>query len=391
MRERLHKFGKNRRAFYSLILLLGLFLISLPAELLFNDKPILLSVEGTLHYPALVDYSLKDLGGESTLPITDYRSGEVRDWLDGRVTRPPLIDIFGDEEEEGELVEEATVPLEVKPKEHWFLWAPFRHSYESRNAQPKSGYENLVAPWRYLREGRMVEGSWEDGHYLGTDKNGKDVLARLVYGFRISMLFGAGIAATAILVGVLIGALQGFFGGLVDLLGQRVTEIWSSIPQLYLLIILSAFLADRRDLSEWEHYLLLFGIINLTAWMGMAVYTRAEFLKSRNLDYVRSARALGVSNLTIMWRHILPNSLTPVITFLPFQVTGGILALVSLDFLNLGVKYPAPSLGELLAQGQAQLHAIWILVPTFIVLTVSLTLLTFVGDGLRDAFDPRKS
>jgi microcin C transport system permease protein len=180
-----------------------------------------------------------------------------------------------------------------------------------------------------------------------------------------------------------LGGIQGFFGGWVDLTGQRLTEIWGSIPRLYILIILSAFLTP----TPW----LLFGILNLTAWMGMAAYIRAEFLKGRNLEYVKAAKALGVSNARIMGKHILPNSLTPIITFFPFEITAGILALVSLDFLNLGVPSPAPSLGELLSQGKTNLQAIWILIPTFVVLTGPLTLLTFVGDGIRNAFDPRKA
>ena len=209
------------------------------------------------------------------------------------------------------------------------------------------------------------------------------MLARLVYGFRISMVFGLSLAVTGTILGCLLGGIQGYFGGWVDLIGQRLTEIWGSMPRLYILIILSALLTPSA--------LLLFLILNLTAWMGIAAYIRAEFLKGRNLEYVKAARALGVSDFTIMRKHILPNSLTPVITFFPFEVTAGILALVSLDFLNLGVPSPAPSMGELLAQGKTNLQATWILLPTFAVLTTTLTLLTFVGDGVRNAFDPRKS
>ncbi|MFC1478800.1 ABC transporter permease subunit, partial [Candidatus Margulisiibacteriota bacterium] len=268
---------------------------------------------------------------------------------------------------------------------------------------PCSGKENLASPLagvkigigplkkQFARKYGQVRSSWADGHFLGTDEQGKDVLARIVYGFRVSMLFGLGLALSGTLIGTLIGALQGFFAGWVDLLGQRLTELWGSMPRLYLLIILSAFLAHQRNLTDTQHYLLLFGILNLTAWMGMAVYIRAEFLKSRTLDYVKAAKALGVSNTSIMRRHILPNSLTPIITFFPFEIIGGILALVSLDFLGLGVRYPAPSLGELLSQGQNNLHAYWIILPTFLVLTVTLMLLTFVGGGVRDAFDPRSS
>lgn len=197
------------------------------------------------------------------------------------------------------------------------------------------------------------------------------------------MIFGLSLAVTGTIIGCLLGGIQGYFGGWIDLIGQRLTEIWGSIPRLYILIILSSFLAPSA--------IILFFILNLTAWMGISAYIRAEFLKTRNLEYVKAARAMGVSNFEIMRRHILPNSLTPVITFFPFEVTAGILALVSLDFLNLGVPSPAPSMGELLAQGKSNLQAIWIILPTFAVLTTTLTLLTFVGEGIRNAFDPRKS
>jgi microcin C transport system permease protein len=197
------------------------------------------------------------------------------------------------------------------------------------------------------------------------------------------MIFGISLAVFGTLIGCLIGGVQGFFGGLVDLLGQRLTEIWGSIPRLYILIILSSFLVPS--------VLLLFVILNLTAWMGIAAYIRAEFLKIRNLEFVKAAKSMGVSNFKIMRRHILPNALTPVITFFPFEVTAGILALVSLDYLNLGVPSPAPSMGELLAQGKNNLHALWILLPTFTLLTVALTGLTFIGEGVRNAFDPRRN
>ena len=241
----------------------------------------------------------------------------------------------------------------------------------------------------WSRQHHSLRGAWIDQHYLGTDKEGKDVLARIVYGFRISVIFGLCLALTETVLGCIIGAIQGYFGGLIDLFGQRLIEIWGSIPQLFLLIILSSFLANRAELTSFKLYLMLFGIINLTSWMGMATFMRAEFLKGRNLDYVKAARALGASNFKIMLKHILPNSLTPLVTFLPFAITSGILALVSLDFLALGVKYPSPSLGDLLKQGQDNLFALWIILPTFFILSFTLTLLTFIGDGIRNAFDPR--
>ena len=265
------------------------------------------------------------------------------------------------------------------------IWPPVRYDYKYIPSHATTGRVVLAAPYETLSfdGSKTIPSSWQDGHYLGTDDRGRDVLARLVYGFRISMIFGLSLAVTGTLLGCLLGGIQGFFGGLIDLIGQRLTEMWGSIPRLYILIILSAMLAPSA--------LLLFAILNLTAWMGIAAYIRAEFLRGRNLEYVKAAKALGVSNFRIMGKHILPNSLTPVITFFPFEVTAGILALVSLDFLNLGVPSPAPSLGELLAQGKSNLQAIWILLPTFAVLTGALTLLTFVGDGIRNVFDPRKA
>lgn len=269
-------------------------------------------------------------------------------------------------------------------REVWMLWPPIRYDYKYIPTESQTGQVALAAPYATLSPNlnRVIPSSWEDGHYLGTDDRGRDVLARLLYGFRISMIFGLSLAITGTLIGCLLGGLQGYFGGWVDLIGQRLTEIWGSMPRLYVLIILSAFLVPSA--------ILLFLILNLTAWMGIAAYLRAEFLKARNLEYVKAARGLGVSNFAIMRRHILPNSLTPIITFFPFEVTAGILSLVSLDFLNLGVPSPAPSIGELLAQGKNNLQALWILLPTFLLLTSSLTLLTFIGDGIRNAFDPRK-
>ncbi|MCF7855285.1 MAG: ABC transporter permease subunit [Candidatus Pacebacteria bacterium] len=267
----------------------------------------------------------------------------------------------------------------------FILWPPVRYDYAYISTGSRSGRDALVAPWHQTLPGteEEVRSSWVDGHYLGTDDRGRDVLARLVYGFRVSLLFGFALALSGTVAGAILGAIQGFFGGWVDLLGQRFTEIWGSLPRLYLLMILSSLVA--------RNIYVLFIILNLTSWMGMAAYMRAEFLKGRNLDYVRAARALGVPNTPIMFRHILPNSMTPIITFSPFAVTGGILALVSLDFLALGVPSPFPSLGELLAQGQANLRATWIILPTFVVLSGTITLLTFIGDGLRNAFDPRKT
>ncbi len=402
------KFNSDKRARYSLLALMAIFFLTLPAEFLCNVRPTLLVVDGKPYFPILLTYSEQDFGGP-LLSEPDYKSerflrilkGEspdssadmdLSDFDEGDDTGLILgLEDFEEDdslmpvtETKPETIPESPVAL-AKPRDYWILWPPVRYDYKYIPSHSVTGRVALAAPYETpsADKNRIIPSSWRDGHYLGTDDRGRDVLARLIYGFRISMIFGLSLAVTGTLLGCLLGGIQGFFGGWIDLIGQRLTEMWGSIPRLYILIILSALLTP----SVW----LLFGILNLTAWMGMAAYIRAEFLKGRNLEYVKAAKALGVSNFRIMGKHILPNSLTPVITFFPFEVTAGILALVSLDFLNLGVPSPAPSIGELLSQGKTNLQAIWILVPTFVMLTGALTLLTFVGDGIRNAFDPRKA
>ncbi|MEO9102832.1 MAG: ABC transporter permease subunit, partial [Burkholderiaceae bacterium] len=220
-------------------------------------------------------------------------------------------------------------------------------------------------------------------NWFGTDDRGRDLLAQLIYGFRLSVLFALALTFTGVLLGIVTGAVQGYFGGKTDLAFQRFIEIWGSMPELYLLIIFSAVLAPSVGL--------LLVLLSLFGWMGLSDYVRAEFLRNRQLDYVKSARALGVGNWDIIRRHILPNSLTPVVTFLPFRMSAAILALTSLDFLGLGVPPGTPSLGELLSQGKANIDAWWISLSTFAVLVITLLLLTFMGDALRDALDPRKA
>jgi len=427
LQVKFQKFKSDKRARYSLLALMTLFFLTLPAEFLCNVRPILLVVDSKPYFPILFSYSEKDfdgplssepdykserflriLKGESPDLITDTDSNEfeantntgltlsLEDFEEGEedLSSVPMELSLNDFEEDdaitptpqakNKIIPEATVSV-TSPREYWIIWPPVRYDYQYIPSYSETGRIALAAPYETLSadKSRIIPSAWQDGHYLGTDDRGRDVLARLVYGFRISMVFGLSLAITGTLLGCLLGGIQGFFGGSIDLIGQRLTEIWGSIPRLYILIILSAMLAPSA--------LLLFVILNLTAWMGMAAYIRAEFLKGRNLEYVKAAKALGVSNFSIMRKHILPNSLTPVITFFPFEVTAGILALVSLDFLNLGVPSPAPSIGELLSQGKTNLQAIWILIPTFAVLTGALTLLTFVGDGIRNAFDPRKA
>jgi ABC-type microcin C transport system permease subunit YejE len=431
---KLRKFKKDKRALISFKILFFLFMITLPAELVCNVRPLLLVVDGKPYLPILFDYNEKDFGGQ--LPIEpDYKSSGFLRLLKGEKTPsflPEILEVF--EEEDGsdsfslaaddfedEFLEnpqediadnknietifsltledfDEVTPADfsstiekndsepaTKAKRFWMIWPPIRYDYKYIPTSSITGRVALASPAQTFdpETGNHTLSSWKDGHYLGTDDRGRDVLARLIYGFRISMIFGISLAIFGTTLGCLIGGVQGFFGGKVDLIGQRMTEIWGSMPRLYILIILSSFLVPSA--------LILFLILNLTAWMGIAAYIRAEFLKIRNLEYVKSAKALGVGNFAIMRRHILPNALTPVITFFPFEVTAGILALVSLDYLNLGVPSPAPSMGELLAQGKNNLQAIWILLPTFLVLTSTITLLTFIGEGIRNAFDPRKS
>ncbi len=396
-----NKFRRDRRAFISFIFLITLFIVTIPAEFLCNTRPIILIAEGKTFIPVLFTYSEKDFGG-TLLSEPDYLSKRFTNLLEGipevtifNSTKSENsskfeieLDDFEDEVNENYIPKNTKNPISnpsIKPIDYWILWPPIRYDYKHIPTESKTGNVVLAAPYKIINKetNQETNSSWDDGHYLGTDDRGRDVLARLIYGLRISMIFGISIAIAGTVIGCLLGGIQGYFGGWVDLIGQRLTEVWGSIPRLYILIILSSFLVPSA--------LLLFLILNLTAWMGIAAYIRAEFLKTRNYEYVKSAKAMGVSNFRIMRKHILPNALTPVITFFPFEVTAGILALVSLDFLNLGVPSPAPSIGELLAQGKTNLQAIWILLPTFITLTATLTMLTFVGEGIRNAFDPKRN
>src|SRR5690554_3536543 len=248
----------------------------------------------------------------------------------------------------------------------WIIWPPIRYHYDTINY-------DLQVPAPAPPSGENL---------LGTDDQGRDVLARLIYGFRISVLFGLVLTIASSIVGVIVGALQGFYGGKVDLLGQRFIEVWSGLPVLYLLIILSSFVQP----NFWW----LLGIMLLFSWMALVDVVRAEFLRGRNLEYVRAARALGAGNGTIMFRHILPNAMVATLTFFPFILTGGVITLTSLDFLGFGLPPGSPSLGELIAQGKANLQAPWLGITAFVVLSVMLSLLVFIGEALRDAFDPRK-
>jgi microcin C transport system permease protein len=328
------RFRRNRLGYSSLVLFSLLVLLSLFAELLSNDKPLLLRYQGELYVPLLKDYSEKTFGGDFDTPA-DYLDPFIKDKL--------------------------------TQGGNWALYPP--NPYGPRTINYFAKEPNPSAPSR--------------DNLFGTDDRGRDLLAQLIYGFRLSVLFGLALTAIGVVMGVIAGAIQGYVGGKTDLIAQRFMEIWGSMPELYLLIIFSAIFTPS--------VLLLLVLLSLFGWMGLSDYVRAEFLRNRQMDYVRAARALGVSNVQIMWRHILPNSLTPVVTFLPFRMSASILALTSLDFLGLGVPPGTPSLGELLSQGKANIDAWWISLSTFGVLVVTLLLLTFMGDALRDALDPRKA
>ena len=328
------RFRRNRLGFVSLVIFCVMVVASLFAEVISNDKPLVVRYEGHLYFPLAKDYPEKTFGGDFPTPA-DYLDPFIRE----RITSGGNWAIY---------------PL---------------NPYGPKTLNYFASRPNPAAP--------------STENFFGTDDRGRDLLAQLIYGFRVSVLFALALTAIGTLLGVMTGALQGYFGGKTDLAFQRFIEIWGSMPELYLLIIFSAVFAPSVAL--------LLVLLSLFGWMGLSDYVRAEFLRNRQMDYVRAARALGVGNLRIMTRHILPNSMTPVVTFLPFRMSAAILALTSLDFLGLGVPPGTPSLGELLSQGKANIDAWWISLSTVGVLVVTLLLLTFMGDALRDALDPRKN
>ena len=330
-RRRLQHFSSNRRGFWSLWIFLILFFISLFAEGVANDKPLLVIFGERFIFPVFETIPETEYGGEFATE-TEYRDEFVRDLI------------------------------EKKGKIYWSL---IPYSYDTINYNLPS-----AAPSAPNAE-----------NWLGTDDQGRDVVARLIYGFRISVLFGLVLTILSSILGVVAGAVQGYFGGRVDILGQRFIEIWSGLPVLFLLIILSSFVEP----NFW--WLLL--IMLLFSWMGLVGVVRAEFLRGRNLEYVRAARALGLSHGRIMFRHILPNAMVATMTFMPFILSGSITTLTALDFLGFGLPPGSPSLGELLAQGKANLHAPWLGMAGFTVIALQLSLLVFIGEAVRDAFDPR--
>ncbi len=329
--RRLAVFRAHRRAWWSLWIFVTLFTLSLAANILANDRPLLIEFRGQLLVPLWHDYPETFFGG-SFLTHADYRDPYVQG----------LIRAHG-----------------------WMLWPPLHFSYQTINY-------NLDVPTPAPPSAENL---------LGTDDQGRDVLVRLIYGFRTSVLFALVLTLFSSLIGISAGALMGYYGGWVDLCGQRFMEIWSGLPMLYLLIIMSSLFTP----NFWW----LLGIMLLFSWMHLVDLVRAEFLRGRNLEYVRAARALGLSDLRIMWRHVLPNAMVSTMTFLPFLITGAIGTLTSLDFLGFGLPPGSPSLGELLAQGKANLDAPWLALTGFFTLGLLLTLLIFIGEGVRDAFDPR--
>ncbi len=331
--RRLQNFKANKRGFWSLWAFLALFFISLFAEFIANDKPFLVWYDGGAYMPVFSEYAETTFGGEFQTEA-DYRDPFVRDLIN----------------EKG-----------------WMLWPPIRFSYDTVNLSLPG-----PAPYKPTAE-----------NWLGTDDQGRDVLARTIYGFRISVLFGVILTILSSVIGIAVGATQGYFGGWIDLIGQRLIEIWTSMPQLYLLIILASVFVP----SFW----LLLGLLLLFQWVALVGVVRAEFLKTRNFDYVRAARAMGASDIVIMFKHILPNAMVATLTLLPFILSGSVTALTSLDFLGFGLPPGSPSLGELLNQGKNNLHAPWLGITAFIILSVMLSLLVFIGEAVRDAFDPRKT
>jgi microcin C transport system permease protein len=333
MRRRLHNFRANRRGYWSLWIFLVIFGVTLCAEVIANDKPLLVRYDGRFYFPVVRRYPETTFGG--VFPTQ-------------AVYRDPAL-------------------IELIHAKGWMIWPPVPFTYDTINyALP------VPAPAPPSRV-----------NWLGTDDQGRDLVARLIYGFRISVLFGLTLTVASSLIGIVAGAVQGYFGGWVDLLFQRALEIWSGMPVLYLLIILASIVEP----NFWW----LLGLMLLFSWMSLVGVVRAEFLRGRNFDYVRAARALGVRNTVIMFRHVLPNAMVATLTFLPFILNGSITTLTSLDFLGFGLPPGSPSLGEMLSQGKANLQAPWIGLTGFFVLAVMLSLLIFVGEAVRDAFDPRKT
>ncbi|MEX0942651.1 MAG: ABC transporter permease [Pseudomonadales bacterium] len=331
--RRWRQFKSNKRGYYSTCAFLLLFGISLFAEFIANNQPIVMEHQGQLWFPVLADYTEQELGGELPIPA--------------QYADPYLQDL-------------------VRESDGWMLWPPIRYTYNQ--------------PDRFLDVAAPAPPSAT--HWLGTDDRGRDTLARLIYGFRLSVMFGLALTLFSSVIGLTVGALQGYFGGIVDLFGQRLVEIWAGLPVLLILIILASVVAPN---VYW-----LLALLTLFTWIPLVGLVRAEVLRTRNFEYVRAARALGKTNIGILFHHVIPNALVATLTFLPFLLSGGITLLTALDFLGFGLPHGSPSLGELLAQGRANLHAPWLGLTGFFTLGIMLTLLIFVGEAVRDALDPRR-
>jgi len=355
-RRRLDNFRANRRGYWSLWIFLVLFLAALGSEFIANDRPIIASYKGELLFPAFVTYPEARFGG--FLATTNFRDPFIASEIEAN---------------------------------GWAVWPPVHFSYNTVDRyQPGSGA--TPPTWLLTRDeacARYPLGAADPGchagntHWLGTDGEAHDVLAQLLYGVRISILFGFTLTILSSIVGLVAGAVQGYFGGWIDLIAQRVIEIWTSVPALYLLLIVSSVIAP----SFW----VLLGILLLFSWVSLVGIVRAEFLRGRNFEYIAAARALGVSNLTIMFRHLLPNAMVATLTFMPFILSGSVVTLTSLDLLGLGLEVGTPSLGELLYQGKENLQAPWLGLTGFFAIAILMTLLVFIGEAVRDAFDPRKA
>ncbi|MGE4372184.1 MAG: ABC transporter permease [Xanthobacter sp.] len=356
-RRRLLNFRRNKRGYWSFVIFSILFVLSMGANFVANDKPLLISYGNHYFFPVFTAYPETDFGGDFET-TADYRDPYVQ-----------------------ELITE---------KGGWMIWPPIRYSYATHNldlptpAPSPPTWMLSEAQCKEVAERKGVSGCRDlEWNWLGTDDQGRDVLARLIYGFRISVLFGLILTVISSIIGVAAGAVQGYFGGWVDLLFQRFIEIWTAIPSLYLLLIISSVLVP----GFW----VLLGILLLFSWVSLVGLVRAEFLRARNFEYVRAARALGVGNFTIMTRHLLPNAMVATLTMLPFIMSSSVMTLTALDFLGFGLPPGSPSLGELLSQGKNNIQAPWLGLTAFFTVGVMLSLLIFIGEAVRDAFDPRKT
>lgn len=355
--RRWQNFKANRRGYWSFWIFLALFIVSLFAELIANDKPFYVSFDGKSYFPAFVTYPETAFGGDFET-AADYRD--------------PFLQKL------------------IAEKGGKMYWPPIRYSYTTHNldlptpAPSKPTWMLTEAQCKPVAEKKGVSGCRDlEYNWLGTDDQGRDVVARLIYGFRISILFGLSLTIVSSIIGIAAGGVQGYFGGWVDLTFQRLIEVWTAIPSLYLLLILSSVLVPG--------FFVLLGILLLFSWVSLVGLVRAEFLRGRNFEYIQAARALGVSNRVIMVRHLLPNAMVATMTFLPFIVSSSVMTLTALDFLGFGLPPGSPSLGELLAQGKANVQAPWLGFTGFFAVAIMLSLLIFIGEAVRDAFDPRKT